>query len=197
MEWVTTSTILHDLRDYANAAAWQSFVDRFRGPIVRFVAKLGLSQADAEEVAQEALLAFAEKLRAGLYDPERARLRSWLFGMVYMQALKQRDRNRRRELPLAERPEIEQAMAEIPDEKTVADLWDTHWERFLVQECFRQVQREFAPESVRAFELVVKEGRSPQEAATEAGVSVKSVYNAKHRILKRIRELKTEIEEVG
>jgi RNA polymerase sigma-70 factor (ECF subfamily) len=197
VDWVTTSTILHDLRDYANDDAWRRLVERFRDPIVRFVEKLGFPEAEAEDVTQDALLAFAEKLRAGLYDRERGRLRSWLFGIVYKQALKQRERDHRRERPLRDAAAAERAMAELADEKTVADLWDTFWERFLARECFRQVRQEFGPDSVRAFELVVREDRSPQQAADEIGVPVKAVYNAKHRILKRMRELRAEIEEMA
>jgi RNA polymerase sigma-70 factor (ECF subfamily) len=188
--------MLHDLRDYANAVAWRSFVDRFRQPIVRYVEKLGFSSADAEEVAQDALVAFAEKLRAGKYDRDRGRLRSWLFGIVYTQALKQRDRERRRERTIAGETEAERMMAALADEKTLSDRWDIEWGRFLVGECFRQVRLEFTPESIRAFELLVREDRSPRETADELGVPIKSVYNAKHRILKRMRELRAEIESV-
>jgi DNA-directed RNA polymerase specialized sigma24 family protein len=90
----------------------------------------------------------------------------------------------------------EEAILSIPDEKIVVDLWNQEWERFLVRECFRRVRAEYRPESVRAFDLVVREGWSPQEAAVEIGIDVKAVYNAKHRILKRMRDLRTEIEDV-
>ena len=196
MDWVTTSTILEELRDYSNAAAWDDFVNRFRDPIVRFASSLGFDSSDAQDIAQDALLAFAEKLRSGRYDRARGRLHSWLFGIVYRQALKQRDANRRRDRHLAGAG-ADLAAAELPDEKTLDGLWDMEWERFVVLECFRQARREFRPESLRAFELVVREDRSAQEAAEELGIPIKSVYNAKHRVLKRMRELRAELEEVG
>jgi len=195
MDWVTTSTILEELRDYSNAAAWDDFVNRFRDPIVRFTSSLGFDATDSQDIAQDALLAFAEKLRSGRYDRARGRLHSWLFGIVYRQALKQREKNRRRDRLLAGAGAV-LAEGELPDEKTLDGLWDTEWERFVVLECFRQVRREFREESVRAFELVVRDDRSAQEAAEELGIPIKSVYNAKHRVLKRMRELRAELEEV-
>ena len=42
--------------------------------------------------------------------------------------------------------------------------------------------------------MVVRDDRSPDEAAAALGLSIKSVYNAKHRILKRIRQLRAEYE---
>jgi DNA-directed RNA polymerase specialized sigma24 family protein len=47
---------------------------------------------------------------------------------------------------------------------------------------------------VRAFELVVRDDRTPRQAAHQTGLTVRAVYNAKHRILKRIRELRTMLE---
>jgi DNA-directed RNA polymerase specialized sigma24 family protein len=40
--------------------------------------------------------------------------------------------------------------------------------------------------------LTVREDRPATEAAEVLGVPLKTVYNAKHRILKRIRELRDE-----
>jgi RNA polymerase sigma-70 factor (ECF subfamily) len=92
--------------------------------------------------------------------------------------------------------ELEQALAALPDEKTAVDTWNVLWEHFLVRECMAQVRREFRPESVLAFERVVRDERTPQEVADELGTTVRAVYNAKHRILKRMRELRVELEEM-
>ncbi len=194
MEWITTTTIIHDLRDLSNQTAWRSFVDRFHGPIVRFVTGLGFSAEDAQDIGQESLAAFAEALRAGRYDRERGRLRAWLFGIAYRQALRQRQSAARRERLIERGEAAERAVAEMPDEKSAGELWNTLWERFLVQECFRQVRTEFQPASVRAFELIVKEGYDAQEAAEAVGITRRAVYNAKHRILTRMRELRSELE---
>lgn len=194
MDWVTTSTIIRDLRDLSNQSAWHDFVDRFHGPIVRFVGSLGFSAEDAEDISQESLAAFAEALRSGSYDRERGRLHSWLFGIAYRQALRQRQSMARRERLLDRGAAAERAVEEMPDEKFAGELWNTLWEQFLVQECFRQIAREFQPESVRAFELMVREGYDAQEAADDVGITRRAVYNAKHRILKRMRGLRAELE---
>ncbi len=197
MDWVTTSTILEDLRDFSNEAAWRHFVGRFRGPIARFATSLGLSDAQADEVSQDSLSVFAERYRAGRYDRQRGKLRAWLFGIAHKQVLKVRERERRQDQRMAGFQEGRDALESLPDPKTLVDFWNSQWEAFLIQECFRRVRLEYQPDSVRAFEIVVTEGRSPKEAAEEIGIPIKTVYNAKHRILKRIRELRMEIEETA
>lgn len=194
MEWVTTSTIIRDLRDLSNQTAWRGFVDRFHGPVVGFVAGLGFSPDDAQDVAQETLTAFAQGLRSGRYDRDRGGLRSWLFGIAYKQALRHRQSTGRRERLIARGEAADRALAGIPDEKSAGEMWNTLWERFLVEECFRQVRLEFRLENVRAFELIVREGYDAGEAAQAVGTTARAVYNAKHRILKRMRELRSQLE---
>lgn len=60
MERSTTATVLDRLRDVNDQSAWGSFVERFRAPIIGFSRRMGRSPADAEDVAQETLLAFLE-----------------------------------------------------------------------------------------------------------------------------------------
>jgi RNA polymerase sigma-70 factor (ECF subfamily) len=195
VEWVTTSTIVRDLADYENAAAWSRFVERFQAPIARFVAGLGVPAGDAEDIAQETLIAFAETLRSGRYQRERGRLRTWLFGIAYKQMLRERERRGRRPHPIGGDRELELALERLPDEQTASASWNHHWEQFVLRRCFEQIGREFRPESVRAFDLVVRDDRSPQDAAAALGVPIKAIYNAKHRILKRLRELRAELED--
>ncbi len=197
MEWVTTSTIIRDLRDLSNQTAWRSFVDRFHGPVVRFVTGLGFPPEDALDVGQESLAAFAEGLRAGRYDRERGGLRSWLFGIAYKQALRHRRSTARRERLVQRGQAAERAVTEMPDEKSAGEMWNTLWERFLVEECLRQVRLEFRPENVRAFELMAREGYDAGEAAEAVGTTTRAVYNAKHRILNRMRELRSLLEETA
>jgi DNA-directed RNA polymerase specialized sigma24 family protein len=89
-DWVTTSTILGGLRDFEDRASWERFVARFRAPIVRLALGHGLEAADADDVAQETLVAFADGFRAGRYDAQQGRLSSWLFGIAYRQVLRAR-----------------------------------------------------------------------------------------------------------
>ena len=53
-----------------------------------------------------------------------------------------------------------------------------------------QAKVEFEPETFRAFEMSVRDERAPADVAAALSITLKSVYNAKHRVLKRIRELR-------
>jgi RNA polymerase sigma-70 factor (ECF subfamily) len=194
MDWITTSTILSDLRDNtgraAGTAAWEQFVSRFRPGIVRFALKLGLPADAAEETAQDALLAFAEQFRKGEYDRNRGRLSHWLFGIAYRQALRQRAAAARRPAGVA----AQSFWHDLPDERSAMVSWDMEWEQAVLEQCIERVRHEVEPATFHAFELAIMEGRSASEVAGMLQVSVKMVYNAKHRVLKRIRELRALLE---
>jgi RNA polymerase sigma-70 factor (ECF subfamily) len=194
VDWLTTTTILHDLRDYANRGAWDRLVERFRRPIASFVREVGVAPADCEDVAQNTLLAFAEAYRGGKYDRDAGRLSRWLFGIAYKQALRQRRRDAH-DPPAPALPEGAEPNA-VLDEATASDVWDRLWSRHLLEKGIEQARGEFDADAFRIFELVVLEDRSPAEVAAELGLPAQAVYAAKHRVLRRVRELIAELGEL-
>ena len=196
MDWVTTSTLLRDLRDEGEDAAWEGFVLRFRRPVADFARSLGLSPSDAEDVAQETLLAFADGLRGGAYDRDKGRLSKWLFGIAYRQVLRERRRRARGAVTVSPGDGDGSSLwAALPDDAEVGALWDRRWEQAILEQCLARVRSEVKPTTYRAFELVVLADCPAPRAAEALGVDVATVYNAKHRILKRIRELTARLDE--
>lgn len=196
VEWKTTSTILRGLRDFDDEEAWQRLVVRFRRPIISFARKAGLSPSDVEDVAQETLIAFAQGYRNGDYDPKRGRLSRWLFGIAYKHILRQRQRDGRRREKVAAGFHGTTFWGAVEDEEAATGTWDQEWNRSLWQECVELVRPEFEQDTFRAFALVVRDECKPAEAARKLGVPIKFVYNAKHRVLKRLRELRADLENV-
>ena len=82
----TTSALLDGLLEPGNEAIWREFDGRYRPIIFAFTRKLGLDESDAADVAQEAMLRFVQEYRAGKYDRQRGRLRSWIIGIVKYRA---------------------------------------------------------------------------------------------------------------
>ncbi len=84
----------------------------------------------------------------------------------------------------------------MPDEREASQMWDTEWEKTVIERCLAQARREVSESTFRAFELVVREGCSADEASTAAGLSRNAVYVAKHRVLKRLGKLMKDYEDV-
>ena len=194
MEWQTTSTILDSLRDYENRAAWDRFVTRFRMPIVSFARKMGLPESDAEDLAQEALLAFAKAYRDGRYNRSKGRLSTWLFGIVYRQVLNARRKGARRGVQMSPAADGTSFWSAVPDDKVDAATWDETWQRTVLQQCIDRVRHEVEPTTFQAFEMTALAKRPPAEVASDLGITRNAVFIAKHRVVSRLRELQREYE---
>lgn len=194
MEWVTTTLLLERLRD-PGAPVWEQFVNRFRGPLVNFARQMGLTEDAAEDVAQNTMLTFVSRFQSGAYDREKGRLSSWLFGIAYMESLTARRKLNRQELQAPRQNGDHSFWAAVPDESDARRTWDEQWQRHIVQECLTTVRMEVAPATYRAFELLVLKNKQAADVATELGVSRNAVFIAKHRVLKRMSELRKELED--
>jgi RNA polymerase sigma factor (sigma-70 family) len=193
MRWVTTTRLLEDLRE-SDETAWEQFVERFRRPIVRFARDMGLGFDDAEDVAQETLADFIRAYREGQYDRGKGRLRAWLFGIAHRRVLNARRKIARapRPVPPGQRTAFWNALSA---EEVARKSWDAAWERGVLEQCVEQVRMEVEPATVRAFELFAIEGRPAADVARELDMSRNAVFIAKHRVLKRVMELRRELVE--
>jgi RNA polymerase sigma factor (sigma-70 family) len=193
MHWVTTTLVLDRLQD-SEDEAWETFVCRFRQPVVRFARDMGLAEEEAEDAAQETLTSFLKAYRDGKYDRGKGRLHSWLFGIAQRTVLHRR-RNlakEHRRSPIGLRTVVWDT---IPEDQ-VQVSWDKSWHQAIFDQCLEQVRLELEVQTVQAFELVALHEVPAQEAAAQLGMTRNAVFLAKHRVLKRIRELQQELEAV-
>ncbi len=194
MDWTTTTTLLEGLCTSDRDPAWGHLSRRLRPPIVSLAKSMGLPGADAEDVAQETLVVFSLLYREGSFDRSKGRLSHWLFGIAHRQTLNARRKRARRDLLIA--PGMDTTFwSAVADPVSPNARWEQEWNRSILQECLERARREATPATYGAFELVVLQQRTTAEAATALGTTVKAVYNAKHRILKRIRLLREEFED--
>ena len=80
-------------------------------------------------------------------------------------------------------------LQELEDtDSELSRLWDQQHDEYVVRCLLDLVALEFEPATLLAFRRLTLEGGSGEEVARELAMSVGSVYVAKARVLKRIRE---------
>ncbi len=174
----TPGSLLEKLRRSGEQAAWERFVKLYT-PLLHFWArKLGLADADADDVVQDVFTVLVEKLPQFHYDPQK-RFRAWLWTILVN---KVRQRERRPTLPL------EQTAAEPATVDPVAELAELEYRDYLVGRALQLMQGEFRPAIWEAFWLATTTKQSAAEVAGQLGISVAAVYNAKYRVLQRLRQ---------
>lgn len=192
----TNTRLLDGLRDPENRAIWHDFVERYRPMIVRFAQRQGLGETDAQDVAQQTLIAFCSAYQRGKYDREQGRLRFWLFGIARNQIRNSR-KSKRREYQAGEASSETGLLNQVADsDADMERAWEEEWRQAVLSQCLAEVRREFDPKSVEAFELFAWKGMPASEVAELLDVTPNAVFIAKHRIMRRIKELLPEMERV-
>lgn len=187
----TATILLEGLHDPANDDIWREFDARFRPVIVGFARSLGLSPADAADIAQETLTRFVGAYRKGRYDRSRGRLSSWLIGIA---------RNCIRDLYRKRGADEGGNLSTIPDQHDphrLTLIWEQQCQRHLLETAIAVLREETRTEerTLQAFEMIIFHSRAPQEVAQELDMTPNSVYIAKNRCLTRLRSIIRDLSE--
>jgi len=192
----TNTRLLDGLRDPENRSIWHDFVERYRPMVVRFAQRQRLGETAAQDVAHQALIAFGSAYQRGKYDRQQGRLRFWLFGIARNQIRNSR-KSKRREYQAGEANSETGLLHQVPDsDADMERAWEEEWRQAVLRQCLTEVRREFDPKSVEAFELFAWKGLPASKVAELLGVTPNAVFIAKHRIMRRIKELLPEMERV-
>jgi RNA polymerase sigma-70 factor (ECF subfamily) len=181
---LTSPSLLLRIRDPADVVSWGTFVNLYAPLIYRYGRRRGLQDADAADMTQEVLARVARAIRDFSYDPERGRFRDWL-GLLTHRELLTAQKKRDRQAAGNGDPggPLDQVEAVAAD-----STWADEFNDYLLQAALRRIRPDFEPQTWNAFELVWNRGRPAPEVARELGVPVATVYVAKSRVLKRLRE---------
>jgi len=186
--------LLIRVRDPADQAAWQEFVEIYRPVILRLAQHKGMQAADAEDIAQEVLVSVAKAVEQWEHDPKRAKFRTWLHRVANNAVL---DALTRRKPDRASGGSALQAVLEQREAHSGpdSDLLRLEYRREVFRWAARQVQKEFRPDTWSAFWLTAVEGRTVEAVAQELAKDAGAIYAARSRVMRRIRKKAAEYEE--
>jgi RNA polymerase sigma factor (sigma-70 family) len=188
----TTTAMLEGLFDSDNEAAWAQFDARYRPIVIAFARKLGMSESDASDVAQETILQFLKEYKAGKYDRQRGRLRSWLIGIArFRVAGIYRKKATKREY------RGESAMIVLPDDDaTLETLWNVERRTVILQAAFKEMRATTKADdrNTKAFEMLVFNQIPIETVCTELGMTAQQAYLAKSRSAKRLKIIVEQLE---
>lgn len=157
--------------------AYARVVARYEAPLFRYLGRLGLPQARAEEVAQETFLRAWTRLAD--FDARRGAFSTWLYTIAHRLALNEIARAAtRREQPLDDAfdPACD---APLPAEALAAEERTRHLQTAL---------RELPPRERAAIALAYTEELALADVARIEGCSVGAIKTRLHRARRRLAE---------
>jgi RNA polymerase sigma factor (sigma-70 family) len=184
----TRASLLIRLKDRADDEAWTEFTEIYRPVIYRLACRKGLQHADADDLVQQVLVAVARVIDRWEIDPQRARFRTWLSRVATNAVINALTRGS------PDRGSGDSGLNDFLDARPDAadgpasELVRVEHRREVFRWAARQIQPEFHPATWDAFWLTAVDGREIEEVARQLNRSRGSVYAARSRVMRRLKE---------
>ena len=190
----TRDSLLIRVANSCDQGAWEQCARIYR-PVVYNVARMrGLQDADAQDVAQDVLVAVARALPTWKRRDESTLFRHWLCRIARNTAINMLTRQ-----PKDRAVGGDGGRAEAEVEQRADGALDSQIEREYRRQIFRQaaeVVRSRADTATwQAFALTMSDGLTIAETAGQLGRSEAVIYAARSRIMRRLRDTVKELEE--
>lgn len=190
---VTRTTLLSRLRDWEDESSWNRFFETY-GPIIYAVAlKSGLSDADAEDVVQETIMAVAKKMKEFHYDRAKGSFKSWLLTIARSKMV---DRWRKSQCRPATVQPVEESSGEtafidrLPDMNQVAPelAWEEEWKSNLMAAAQARLKQTANSRHYQVFDCLMNKHWEPAVIAEKFQVKIDQVYVIKQRMTAALKD---------
>jgi RNA polymerase sigma factor (sigma-70 family) len=200
----TTTRLLDALRDNANEPVWTQIDARYR-PVIRGLARrIGVPEAEADDVAQQSLAEFVRCFRDGRYDRTKGRLSSWILSIAHHTSLAAIRRRRRDSgggpgaggaAPVAGGAEGVDPADPASAERALRNVWNEERDRVILHHAMATLHDEGSMDerTLLAFELSALRGVPAGEAASQCQMTVEQLYVARSRVTRRLRVMVREM----
>lgn len=174
--------------------AWHRMSIAFAPLVLRWVLRAGLNAEDAKDVVQEVFRGVAGNIATFRRDRPGDTFRGWLFSITKKKLSDFFRQRRKTPLAIGGSGAL-QALQQIAMDDDPEGLNPDDGMQALVQRVFAIIRCEFNEQDLLAFLRIVVAGERPVDVAHEIGCSVNSVYLAKSRILRRLRQELCELDD--
>jgi len=190
----TRSSLLAQVRSPDNREAWEQFVLIYRPVIYRMARRRGMQDADAQDIVQTVLMRVAGAINRWEKTEPGTRFHHWLRRVAKNAIFTALSRSPNDAASggsnihdlLTKQPEI---APDVEQELALEYMREQYLRAAVI------VQTDVNTETWRAFELSLIDGKSCDEVAELIGKSIGTVYAARSRVMRRLRDQVQRLEE--
>ncbi len=184
----TSLSLLQRLADNSDDQAWGEFCRLYQPLLRAWIDRYGIQDCDADDIAQETLLALVADIRRFQHPGHSGAFRGWIRAIL-VNRLRVSWRKRRNTPSVPGTNDFWERLDELEDpDSSLSHLWNTEHDRHVLGRLLERVAPRFAEDTYGIFRRYVLESVSAAQVAAEWGVTVNAVFIAKSRVLRALRQ---------
>ena len=188
----TRRSLLGRLRNWNDQESWRVFFDTYWKLIYNAAIRAGLTDAEAQDVVQETVIAVSKNMPAFVYDPAKGSFKVWLMRQtawrITAQFRKRLPVESLRREPRTATKTTALERVEDPAPSALEASWDEEWERNLLEAALRRVKAKVDAKHYQIFDLYVHKRWPVSKVANDLRISTARVYLVKHRVGKLLKQ---------
>ena len=190
----TRRSLVERLANWEDQKAWQEFFETYRHLLFAVARKSGLTDAEAQEVVQETVIAVAKKSGGLRYDPALGSFKVWLLQVTRWRIADQfrkRQADRRGELPGRRDDSRHTATFDRvahPDSGQLEEMWEREWQAHRLKAALARLKRRVDPLHYQVFDCYVLKEWPVADITRALGVNRGRIYLIKHRLAALLKE---------
>jgi RNA polymerase sigma-70 factor, ECF subfamily len=179
-----STTLLHQVRAM-DSAGWSRLVEIFSPVVYTWSRRAGVRESETPDVVQEVFVTIAKNVSQFRRELEQGSFRSWLATITRTRIVDHFRKNRVQYAPTGGTDAM-QLLEQLPSELETS-ITSHSAQSLMIQQAIRTIQAEFEERTWQAFWQTTVDGKSPSDVAKELDMGLTSVYQAKSRVLRRLR----------
>ena len=131
----TRATLIRRLKNWQDQGSWQEFYDTYWRLIYGVSRKSGLTDAEAQDVVQETMLAVAKHMPTFTYDPKLGSFKAWLLNMTRWRIQDQFRKRRTVDVTTRRTEDSDPGQTSFinrvpdPDSQHIDAVWELKWNK--------------------------------------------------------------------
>jgi RNA polymerase sigma factor (sigma-70 family) len=184
----TSLSLLERASRQADSESWNRLFELYSPLLRRWLARYQVQDSDAEDLVQDVLSVVVRELPAFQHNRQAGAFRSWL-RTILVNRLRAFWRARDYRPQATGHTDLQRRLEGLADQTSqISRLWERQHDEHVMRRLLDLVQPKFAPTTWAAFWRQMVDGVATRDVARELGMSIDSVYAAKSRVLRMLRQ---------
>ena len=185
----TRLSLIQNLGD-SDSDRWHEFDQIYRPLISNWLRRYAIQANDAEDISQEVMTTVATRIDDFDHNGRVGAFRNWLRTITVNVSRRYFEKANRRPRPAGSDSAFQEMLGQLEDpHSNLSSEFNREHDQYVLAGLLNAVSSQFQPETIKTFRLHVLEGVSANDVADRLGTTAHSVYMAKSRVLRSLREI--------